>query len=36
LTDLVDHLEEESEYASFLPSVRSYRNRYGIAQSRRN
>jgi orotate phosphoribosyltransferase len=36
LTDLVDHLEEESEYASFLPSVRSYRNRYGIATSRRN
>jgi orotate phosphoribosyltransferase len=36
LTDLVDHLEEESEYASFLPSVRSYRNRYGIAPSRRN
>ncbi len=29
LTDLVDHLEEDKEYASFLPALRSYRNRYG-------
>jgi orotate phosphoribosyltransferase len=36
LTDLVDHLEEDEEYASFLPSVRSYRNRYGLAPSRDN
>ena len=34
LTDLVDHLEEDEDYAAFLPSVRSYRNRYGIAPSR--
>jgi orotate phosphoribosyltransferase len=29
LTDLVDHLEEDKEYAEFLPAVRAYRNRYG-------
>jgi len=29
LTDLVDHLEEDKEYASYLPALRSYRNRYG-------
>ena len=34
LTDLVDHLEEDEDYAEFLPSVRSYRNRYGVAPSR--
>ncbi|MFL2547523.1 MAG: orotate phosphoribosyltransferase [Candidatus Rariloculaceae bacterium] len=31
LTDLVDHLEEDEEFSEFLPSVRSYRNRYGVA-----
>ena len=31
LTDLVDHLEEDDEFAEYLPSVRSYRNRYGAA-----
>jgi orotate phosphoribosyltransferase len=31
LTDLVDHLEEDDEFAGYLPSVRSYRNRYGVA-----
>jgi len=31
LTDLVDHLEEDHEYARHLPSVRAYRNRYGVA-----
>ena len=34
LTDLVDHLEEDAEYAEFLPAVRSYRNRYGAALQR--
>jgi orotate phosphoribosyltransferase len=29
LTDLVDHLEEDPDYASNLPAVRAYRNRYG-------
>lgn len=29
LSDLVDHLEEDKEYASYLPALRSYRNRYG-------
>ena len=29
LTDLVDHLEEDKEYAAYLPALRSYRNRYG-------
>lgn len=29
LTDLVDHLEEDDEFAAYLASVRSYRNRYG-------
>ena len=29
LTDLVDHLEEDKEYAPYLPALRSYRNRYG-------
>lgn len=31
LTDLVDHLEEDSDYAAYLASMRSYRNRYGVA-----
>ncbi len=30
LTDLVEHLEEDSEYADKLGAVRSYRNRYGV------
>jgi orotate phosphoribosyltransferase len=30
LTDLVDHLEEDPDYAEQLPSVRAYRNRYGV------
>lgn len=34
LTDLVDHLEEDQDYAEHLASVRSYRNRYGVALSR--
>jgi len=34
LSDLVDHLETDDDYADYLPSVRSYRNRYGIAPSR--
>ena len=29
LSDLVDHLEEDKEYAPYLPALRSYRNRYG-------
>lgn len=29
LSDLVDHLEEDKEYAQHLPALRSYRNRYG-------
>jgi orotate phosphoribosyltransferase len=29
LTDLVDHLEEDKEFAEHLPAVRAYRNRYG-------
>ena len=31
LTDLVDHLEEDEEFSEHLPSVRAYRNRYGVA-----
>lgn len=31
LTDLIDHMEEDSQYAEFLPAVRAYRNRYGVA-----
>jgi len=30
LTDLIDHLEEDEEFAQYLPAVRAYRNRYGI------
>jgi orotate phosphoribosyltransferase len=31
LTDLVEHLEESGEYATELPAMKTYRNRYGIA-----
>lgn len=31
LTDLVEHLEEDADYADKLGAVRSYRNRYGVA-----
>jgi len=31
LTDLIEHLEEDSEYAQHLPAVKAYRNRYGVA-----
>ncbi len=31
LTDLVDHLEEDEEFSEYLPGVRAYRNRYGVA-----
>jgi orotate phosphoribosyltransferase len=31
LTDLVDHLEEDPEFAAYLPVMRAYRNRYGVA-----
>lgn len=34
LADLVDHLEEDTEFAEFLPAVRAYRNRYGAAPER--
>jgi len=34
LTDLVEHLEGDEDYAQYLPSVRSYRNRYGVAPTR--
>jgi len=34
LTDLVDHLETDADYGQYLASVRSYRNRYGVAPSR--
>ena len=30
LTDLIDHLEEDKDYAEYLPAVRAYRNRYGV------
>ena len=30
LTDLIDHLEEDKDYAEHLPAVRAYRNRYGV------
>ena len=29
LTDLIDHLEEDRDFAEHLPAVRAYRNRYG-------
>jgi orotate phosphoribosyltransferase len=31
LTDLVDHMEENEQFAAQLPAVRAYRNRYGVA-----
>jgi orotate phosphoribosyltransferase len=31
LTDLIDHLEEDKDFAANLPAVRAYRNRYGVA-----
>ena len=34
LTDLVDHLEEDKEFAQHLAAVRAYRNRYGAALER--
>ena len=30
LTDLIDHLEEDKDFAAHLPAVRAYRNRYGV------
>jgi orotate phosphoribosyltransferase len=32
LSDLVEHLEEDAEYADRLPGMRAYRNRYGILE----
>jgi orotate phosphoribosyltransferase len=32
LSDLVDHLEEDSDFAQNLPAVRAYRNRYGALE----
>ena len=34
LTDLIDHLEEDRDFAEHLPAVRAYRNRYGVAYER--
>lgn len=34
LTDLIDHLEEDRDFAEYLPAVRAYRNRYGTAYDR--
>ena len=31
LTDLIDHLEEDVDFAEHLPTVRAYRNRYGAS-----
>ena len=31
LTDLLDHLEEDDDFAEHLPAMRAYRNRYGVA-----
>jgi len=31
LTDLVDHMEENEQFAAELPAVRAYRNRYGVS-----
>lgn len=30
LSDLIEHLEDSGEYKEYLPSIRAYRNRYGI------
>jgi orotate phosphoribosyltransferase len=32
LDDLVDHLEQSTEYGQFLPLVADYRQRYGVAR----
>ncbi|HEX5047103.1 MAG TPA: orotate phosphoribosyltransferase [Gammaproteobacteria bacterium] len=34
LSDLIDHLEEDRDFAEHLPAVRAYRNRYGAALER--
>jgi orotate phosphoribosyltransferase len=31
LGDLIEHMEEDSQYQQHLPAVRAYRNRYGVA-----
>jgi len=31
LTDFVEHLEEQKDYAAQLPAMKAYRNRYGVA-----
>ena len=33
LTDLIEHLEDSADFGSFLPAVRSYRNRYGVTRA---
>ncbi len=33
LTDLIEHLEDSAEFSSYLPAVRSYRNRYGATRA---
>jgi orotate phosphoribosyltransferase len=32
LGDLVEHLEEDADYAEKLPAMRAYRNRYGVIE----
>jgi orotate phosphoribosyltransferase len=32
LTDLIEHLEGNAEFGSYLPAVRAYRNRYGVTR----
>jgi orotate phosphoribosyltransferase len=34
LTDLIDHMEEDGQFAEQLPAVRAYRNRYGVSLDR--
>lgn len=34
LSDIVEHLEDNEEYADYLPSIRAYRNRYGSSFQR--
>jgi orotate phosphoribosyltransferase len=34
LSDLIDHLEEDKDFAEHLPAVRAYRNRYGATLER--
>jgi orotate phosphoribosyltransferase len=31
LTDFVEHLEEQDDFAAQLPAMKAYRNRYGVA-----